>query len=93
MTESLLERSARYIDEGTYEGPRSVNLLDGSFHELADGLTITCGFSHVWAWDTSEGLVVLDTALPGFASVAVQNLRRWRDTGGSTGPDGNRSCR
>ena len=47
MTESLLERSARYIDEGAYEGPRSVNLLDGSFHELADGLTITCG-STMW---------------------------------------------
>ncbi len=31
MTESLLERSARYIDGGIYEGPRTNNPMDGSF--------------------------------------------------------------
>ena len=34
MTESLLERSARYIDGGVYEGPRTINPIDGSFHEV-----------------------------------------------------------
>ena len=29
MTESLLERSARYIDGAIYEGPRTINPIDG----------------------------------------------------------------
>ena len=78
MTESLLERSARYIDESVYEGPRTINPVDGSFHELADGLAVVCGFSHIWTLDTGDGLVVIDTSLPGFASVAVEHLHRWR---------------
>ena len=57
MTESLLERSARYIDGCVYEGPRSINPIDGSFHEVADDLSIVCGFSHIWTLDTAEGLV------------------------------------
>ncbi len=32
MTESLLERSARYIDGAVYGGPRTNNPTDGSFH-------------------------------------------------------------
>ena len=32
MTESLLERSARYIDGAIHEGPRTINPIDGSFH-------------------------------------------------------------
>ena len=79
MTESLLERSARYIDGASYEGPRSINPIDGSFHEVADGVSLVCGFSHIWTFDSHDGLVVLDTSLPGFASVALEHLRRWRD--------------
>ena len=79
MTESLLERSARYIDGATYEGPRSINPIDGSFHEVAEGVALVCGFSHVWTLDGGESLAVLDTSLPGFASVALEHLRRWRD--------------
>ena len=78
MTESLLERSARYIDGATYEGPRSINPIDGSFHEVAEGVGLVCGFSHVWTLDGGESLAVLDTSLPGFASVALEHLRRWR---------------
>ena len=78
MAESLLERSARYIDESVYEGPRTVNPIDGSFHEIADGLAMVCGFSHVWTLDTGDGLVVCDTSLPGYAALAVDHLRRWR---------------
>jgi len=78
LTESLLERSARYIDGATYEGPRSINPIDGSFHEVADGVGLVCGFSHIWTLDGGESLAVLDTSLPGFASVALEHLRRWR---------------
>ena len=79
MTESLLERSARYIDGATYEGPRTINPIDGSFHEVADSVGLVCGFSHIWTLDGDEGLVVLDTSLPGYASVALEHLRHWRD--------------
>ena len=75
MTESLLERSARYIDGAVYEGPRTVNPIDGSFHEVAEGVGLVCGFSHIWTVDADQGLVVLDTSLPGFASVALEHLR------------------
>ena len=79
MTESLLERSARYIDGGVYEGPESVNPVDHSFHEIADGVGLVCGFSHIWTLNADEGLVVVDTSQPDFASAAVEHLRRWRD--------------
>ena len=32
----LLERSARFIDEGVDEGPASTNPMDGQLYELAD---------------------------------------------------------
>ena len=79
MTESLLERSARFIDGAVYEGPASVNPVDSSFHEMADGVGLVCGFSHIWTLDADEGLVVVDTSQPDFASAAVEHLRRWRD--------------
>lgn len=79
MTESLLERSARFIDGAVYEGPISVNPVDSSFHEIADGVALVCGFSHIWTLDSGEGLVVVDTSQPGFASAALEHLRRWRD--------------
>ena len=79
MTESLLERSARFIDGAVYEGPASVNPVDSSFHEIADGVALVCGFSHIWTLDCGEGLVVVDTSQPDFASAALEHLRRWRD--------------
>ena len=81
MSESLLERSARYIDSGDHEGPRKLNPTDGSFHEIADGVALVCGFSHIWCVDTGDGLVVVDASLPGFAQAALEPLRRWRDSG------------
>ena len=79
MTESLLERSARFIDGSVYEGPESVNPVDRSFHEIADGVGLVCGFSHIWTLDADEGLVVVDTSQPDWASAALEHLRRWRD--------------
>ena len=79
MTESLLERSARFIDGAVYEGPLSVNPMDASFHEIADGVGLVCGFSHIWTLDSGEGLVMVDTSQPDFAPAALEHLRRWRD--------------
>lgn len=74
----LLTRSARFIDEGVYEGPQANNPMDSSFHEIADGIGLVCAFSHVWALHAGAGLTVFDTSLGPFGSAAVQALRGWR---------------
>lgn len=79
MSETLLERSSRYIDESVYEGPQAVNPVDGTFHEVADGLSVVCAFSHVWALDVGDGVAVVDTSLSVFAPGALSHLRRWSD--------------
>ena len=75
---TLLDQSARFIDESVYEGPRSVQPMDGSFHEIADGIAVVCAFSHVWSVATDEGLVAIDTALPMFAPGVLKHLHQWR---------------
>ncbi|MXZ53712.1 MAG: MBL fold metallo-hydrolase, partial [Acidimicrobiaceae bacterium] len=45
----------------------------------ADGVGLVCGFSHIWTLDAAEGLVVVDTSQPKFASAALEHLRHWRD--------------
>lgn len=75
--ETLLERSARFVDESAYEGTRSIQPMDGSFHEIADGIALVCAFSHVWSLATDEGLVAIDTSLPLFAPGVLEHLRRW----------------
>ena len=79
MTKSLLQRSTRFIDGATFDEPESLNPMDGSFHEIADRVGMMCGFSHIWTLDTGEGLVVVDTSQPDFASMALEHLRRWGD--------------
>ena len=78
MTETLLERSSRYIDESVYEGTRTLNPVDGTFHEIADGLGIVCAFAHVWALDTGDSLAVFDTSLSVFTPLAIEHLRGWK---------------
>lgn len=75
---TLLERSARIIDEGVDEGQQAIHPMDGSFHEIADDVSIVCAFSHVWSVATEEGLVAIDTSLPAFAPIALDHLRRWK---------------
>ena len=78
MEMTLLERSARFIDESVYEGPQSVQPMDGSFHEIADGIGLVCAFSHVWSLATDEGLVAVDTSLPMFAPSVLKHLNQWK---------------
>ncbi len=78
MTETLLDRSSRFIDTGTYEGPQANNPTDVSLHEVADDIAVVCAFSHVWNLRTDDGLVVFDTSLAPFGEPAVQAVRRWR---------------
>ena len=79
MAETLLERSARFIDEGVYEGPHANNPTDASFHAVADDIGVVCAFSHVWNLRTDDGLVVFDTSLAPFGALAVEAVRSWTD--------------
>ena len=75
-SETLIERSSRFIDEGVYEGPAANNPTDATLHEVADGIAVVCAFSHVWNLRTDDGLVVFDTSLAPFGPPAVQAVRR-----------------
>jgi alkyl sulfatase BDS1-like metallo-beta-lactamase superfamily hydrolase len=77
MAESLLERSARFIDDGVYEGPKANNPMDLRVEEVADGIAVVCAFSHVWAIDSGEGLALFDTSMEAFGRPAVEALRTW----------------
>jgi alkyl sulfatase BDS1-like metallo-beta-lactamase superfamily hydrolase len=75
----LLERSSRFIDEGTYEGTAANNPTDASFHEIADDIGMVAAFSHVWALRAGGELTVFDTSLAPFGHPAVDALRSWSD--------------
>lgn len=77
MTE-LLDRAARYIDDGIYEGPGANNPMDSTLHTVADDIAVCCAFSHVWALGTNEGLTVFDTSLAAFGPAAVGAISSWR---------------
>jgi alkyl sulfatase BDS1-like metallo-beta-lactamase superfamily hydrolase len=77
MTEGLLERSRRFIDEGVYEGPQAANPTDATLHEVADGIAFVTGFSHVIARRTDDGLVLLDTSLQAFGPLIRDALTAW----------------
>ena len=75
----LLGLAARYIDDGVYEGPASVNRTNTELSELADGIALIEAFSHVVVLRTGDGLVVFDTSLEAFAAPILASLRRWSD--------------
>jgi alkyl sulfatase BDS1-like metallo-beta-lactamase superfamily hydrolase len=75
--DDLLERSARYIDTGDYEGPVAANPVDGRLSELADGIAMVRAFSHVVAFRTAAGLVLFDTSLAAFGPRVRDSLREW----------------
>jgi glyoxylase-like metal-dependent hydrolase (beta-lactamase superfamily II) len=75
----LLDRSARYIDDGVYEGPAANNPTDTSFHEVADDIGMVAAFSHVWALRSAGELALFDTSLAPFGDAAVRSLRGWSD--------------
>ncbi len=78
MSETLLERSARFIDEGIDEGKASKNPTDGSFHEIADGIGLVCGFSHILSVHTDDGHVLFDTSMEEYSTIGVDALEGWR---------------
>lgn len=75
----LLATSARYIDNGIYEGAGLVNRPTTELSEVADGVALIEAFSHVVAFRTGDGLVLFDTSLEAFAGGVLKSLRKWSD--------------
>ena len=73
----ILKLSARYIDEGTYDGPKWINRTTGELSEIAEGIAVVEAFSHVVSFKTGEGLVLFDTSLDCFAPRVISALRGW----------------
>jgi alkyl sulfatase BDS1-like metallo-beta-lactamase superfamily hydrolase len=73
----LLGLSARYIDEGIYEGPGSVNRVTTELSEISSDIAVVEAFSHVVTFKTGDGLVLFDTSLEAFAGGIKDNLRAW----------------
>ncbi len=72
----LLDLSARIIDSG--EASESTNRITNELSEVGDGLAVVESFSHSWALDTGDGLVVLDTSGANTGPAVVEALRAWR---------------
>jgi alkyl sulfatase BDS1-like metallo-beta-lactamase superfamily hydrolase len=75
----LLALSARFIDEGLYEGPGSVNRVTTELSEVAPGIGFVESFSHVVALTTEAGLVLFDTSLEALGEAVRRSLRSWSD--------------
>jgi glyoxylase-like metal-dependent hydrolase (beta-lactamase superfamily II) len=72
----LLALSARIIDEGDLG--EATNRITNELSEVADGLAVVESFSHSWALDTGDGLVVLDASGAVTGSAVVEAMRTWR---------------
>ena len=78
MTESMLDRSAAWID-GTAEVSMHglINASAGGAEEVGERVALAEAFSNVVAFDTDDGLVVFDVSHHLFAPGVVQALRAW----------------
>lgn len=75
----LLALSADFIDNGKFEGPKSINRVNRQLSEVADGCAVVEAFSHVVVFRTEDGLVLFDTSLEAHARPIIEELRRWSD--------------
>lgn len=75
VTEHPIDLSTRILDGG--EVGEATNRITNRLHELADGLSIVESFSHIVTFDTSDGLVCVDSSGAGTGGAAVTALREW----------------
>ncbi len=76
----LLDLSARLLDGETdqYLNDLRPNQVTNQLHELADGISMVESFSHVVSFETTAGLVSLDTSSPMHGTAITDALRGWR---------------
>lgn len=78
MATDLLALSSRIIDAGVDDGERT-NPTTGELSEVAPGIALFCGFGHVVAIQSADGVLVFDTSSLRFAPAAIAALRTWSD--------------
>jgi glyoxylase-like metal-dependent hydrolase (beta-lactamase superfamily II) len=71
----VIELANRTIDESRLIA--STNRVSNQLTEIAPGLAVIESFSHVWAVDTDDGLVLFDTSGAATAAAVCAELRRW----------------
>lgn len=76
---TLLDLSARFIDENLYEGPFSVNRVSMQLAPITEGIAMVEAFSHVVVFDTGDGLVAFDTSLEPMNQGILRGIRTWSD--------------
>jgi len=75
----LLALSSRFIDEGLYEGPASINRVNLELSEVDDDIAMVEAFSHIVVFRTGEGLALFDASLEALAPRALKSIRAWSD--------------
>ncbi|MEZ5661550.1 MAG: MBL fold metallo-hydrolase [Burkholderiaceae bacterium] len=75
----LLELSANIIDDNDRSKVDRHNPTDARVHELAPGIAMVTGFSHILSFATQGGLLLFDTSGQAYATRMRDALRRWRD--------------
>ena len=76
--QSMLERSARWIDGGDDVAMHGLmNAAAGPTEEVGERVALAEAFSNVVAFDTDDGLVLFDVSHQLFASGVVDSLRAW----------------
>ena len=75
MTDELVARAARILDEGVVEEPMTP--VTAGLHEIAEGVRFVDGFSNVVAFDGGDGLVLFDTSIGFLTPMVLDALRGW----------------
>ncbi len=72
----LFGLSSKIIDSGVLSEP--ANRITLELSEVVDGVAVVEAFSHIWAFDTGEGLVLFDASGVHTGAGAFAALRQWR---------------
>jgi alkyl sulfatase BDS1-like metallo-beta-lactamase superfamily hydrolase len=74
-TADPLALSTRVIDTGVAD--EATNRVSNRLTELDDSLSVVESFSHIYSFDTGDGLVCFDASGPHTGTAAVAALRTW----------------
>lgn len=73
----LLDLSSAIIDGNDLSRLDQRNPTDARVHEIADGVAMVTGFSHILSFRTDDGLVLFDTSSVRTAERMRDSLRHW----------------
>jgi alkyl sulfatase BDS1-like metallo-beta-lactamase superfamily hydrolase len=77
LADQLLERSARFVDDGADPNGGTTQPLDAGLADFGGGLALIASFSHVVVLAADDGLTLVDTSSEAMAGAVQASLRRW----------------